>query len=447
MPPLNPARTLLTLFLAAQPLLPAAHAQAFSNSVEEMTETSTEEDFPVQASAVAAFSGSLRATAAPTLCIDVAGSSQANGAPLQIWGCNSTGAQAFTYHNGLLRAFANRCLDVKEGRNVNGTEVQTWDCWDGSPNQKWVAENGRLRWLNTNKCLDLPRGNRQFGTHLQIWDCTDGNVNQQWTIPGVGAAPDPTPAQAASAQGSGFVPAGYNLVWSDEFNGAQLDRSKWNVEVNCDGGGNNEQQCYVDSPKNIFLENGHLVIRVVKENYNGKSYTSGRINSSKKGDFRTGYFESRLKVPCGQGFWPAYWMLPTDSAYGTWPASGEIDIMEILGGSPQTLHGTNHFGPAWPNNKEATFQTGLSSGNFCGDYHVFGAQWEPTQITFYLDGRAYGQQQASGGYDWGSVGHWPFDQRFYTIFNVAMGGNWPGNPDAGITSGQMEVDYVRAYSR
>jgi beta-glucanase (GH16 family) len=242
----------------------------------------------------------------------------------------------------------------------------------------------------------------------------------------------------------------YVLVWSDEFNGSDIDPNKWEHEVNADGGGNNELQYYTDRSLNSWIEDTVLVIQALKENYTGpggtREYTSARLRTKYKGDWKYGKFEIRAKLPYGKGLWPAIWLLPTDWLYGGWAASGEIDIMELIGSEPAKVYGTLHYGGAYPANVHSGISYSLSEGTFASDYHIFTLEWEPTQIRWYVDGLLYQTQTEwySEGYDYPA----PFDQCFHLLLNVAVGGNWPGNPDETTLFPQrMEVDYVRIYQK
>jgi beta-glucanase (GH16 family) len=235
-------------------------------------------------------------------------------------------------------------------------------------------------------------------------------------------------------------PPGWTLVWNDEFNGTSIDKTKWEHEVNGDGGGNNELQYYTDFAENSYVKDGVLTIQARKENYQGKEYTSARMRTKYKGDWTYGRFEIKAKLPFGQGMWPAIWMLPTDWAYGGWPTSGEIDIMEMLGQETTKIYGTIHYGPAWPNNQSTggsyTLKTG--SGTFAGNFHVFAIEWDSTGFNWYCDNNLYFTTKHGQ----------PFDKRFHLLLNVAVGGNWPGNPDEGTYFPQkMYVDYVRVYKK
>lgn len=241
----------------------------------------------------------------------------------------------------------------------------------------------------------------------------------------------------------------WTLVWSDEFDGNALDTSKWSVqtgdgcEINLCGWGNNELQWY--QADNVEVADGLLTITARREAVNGRNFTSARIRTLDRGDWRYGRFEIRARLLQGQGLWPAIWMLPSDNAYGGWAASGEIDIMELVGHQPARVHGTLHYGGEWPDNEQSGDWYQLDSGIFAGDFHVFALEWEEGEIRWYVDGEHYQTQT-----DWYSTGGpypAPFDRRFHLVMNVAVGGNWPGNPDLSTPFPQtMEVDWVRVYS-
>ncbi len=237
---------------------------------------------------------------------------------------------------------------------------------------------------------------------------------------------------------------GWKLVWKDEFEGASIDTTQWTYEVNGDGGGNNELQYYTKSANNTYMKDGKFVIKAMRQDYKGKPYTSGRVNTKGKAGWKYGRFDIRAKTPVQQGVWPAIWMLPTDYVYGGWPQSGEIDIMETIGNKPKTLHGTLHYGPPWPNNKNIGGTIDLPKGTFEDEYHVFSCEWEENVIRFYLDDSLYVTRTPADL----SPHPWPFDQTFHMILNLAIGGNWPGPPDeTTVFPKYMFVDYVRVYER
>ena len=240
---------------------------------------------------------------------------------------------------------------------------------------------------------------------------------------------------------------GWVLVWRDEFDATELDRSLWDVEVNAWGGGNNELQYYTDRPENIRLEDGALIIEAHEESYTGaegtRSYTSGRVRTRGNGDWTHGRFEARLKVPTGQGMWSAFWMLPTDDAYGGWAASGEIDVMELLGHQPDTVYGTLHYGGSWPNNTH-TGAPFTSPSPYSDDFHEFAVEWTEDAFHWFVDGVLV--QTQTTWYSDGGAFPAPFDQRFHILLNLAVGGDWPGSPDATTTfPQQLVVDHVRVY--
>lgn len=236
---------------------------------------------------------------------------------------------------------------------------------------------------------------------------------------------------------------GWEIVWQDEFNGPEIDTTKWTHEVNGDGGGNNELQFYTASKANSYIKDGFLVLKAIDQPYRGKFYTSARLNTKFKGDWKYGRFDIRAKTPVQQGVWPAIWMLPTDGVYGGWPKSGEIDIMESIGHKPTTLHGTLHYGPDWPNNKHtgASYELPVP---FDQAFHVFSVEWEENEIRWYIDGELFSTKTAADL----DPHPWPFDQRFHLLLNLAIGGNWPGPPDENTTFPKyMWVDYVRVYQK
>jgi beta-glucanase (GH16 family) len=237
---------------------------------------------------------------------------------------------------------------------------------------------------------------------------------------------------------------GWKLVWADEFNGPEIDTTKWTHEVNGDGGGNNEMQYYVASKANSYIKDDFLVIKAAQQNYKGKFYTSARLNTKFKGDWTYGRFDIRAKTPVQQGVWPAIWMLPSDWKYGAWPLSGEIDIMESIGSKPKTLHGTLHYGDPWPNNKNTGKDVDMPEGDLSTQFRLYSVEWEPNEIRWYVDDSLYSVKTPKDLEPYS----WPFDQRFHIILNLAIGGQWPGPPDENTTFPKyMFVDYVRVYQK
>lgn len=236
------------------------------------------------------------------------------------------------------------------------------------------------------------------------------------------------------------------LIWQDEFEGSSLDLSKWEYQTGdgCDidlcGWGNNELQYY--KAENAAVSNGTLKITAKREDIGDKRFSSARIRTKGRGDWTYGRFEARIKLPTGRGLWPAFWMLPTDEVYGGWPQSGEIDIMELIGSEPATVHGTIHYGNAWPQNQSSGESFELHTGIFNDQFHEFAIEWEPGEIRWYVDDYLYATKTKSSVAPY----RWPFDRDFHFLLNVAVGGNWPGAPNSSTSFPQvMEVDYVRVY--
>lgn len=242
-----------------------------------------------------------------------------------------------------------------------------------------------------------------------------------------------------------------DLVWQEDFN--ELNLNDWNFEFHEKGWVNNELQSYDDSSENTYVKDGYLIIQPLKgmNADHTLKYTSGRINTQGKHTFKYGRIESRLKVPQGQGFLPAFWMMPDDeSFYGQWPKCGEIDIMEVLGNQIDTVYGTLHFGEPHQQ-KQGTYT--LKKGNFADEFHIFALEWDPGEMRFYCDGVLYKTVDdwftKWDGYDEKTFPA-PYDQPYYLILNVAVGGNWPGNPNSQTTfdeKAQMVVDYVKVYQK
>ena len=237
-------------------------------------------------------------------------------------------------------------------------------------------------------------------------------------------------------------PPGWVLDWSDEFDGPTLDRTKWVPETGGDGWGNQELEFYTDRPDNVRVDGGNLVIEARKEDYRGRHYTSARIKTAGKVERTYGRYEARIKIPRGQGIWPAFWLLGGDIAKVGWPRCGEIDIMENIGREPDLVHGTLH-GPGYSGDKAIGKPQRLDKGTYADDYHVYAVEWEPREIRWYRDGILYHTARPAT-----VTGDWVFEHPFFVILNLAVGGGWPGNPDATTTfPQQMLVDYVRVYKR
>jgi len=292
--------------------------------------------------------------------------------------------------------------------------------------------------------------------------------------------PQPSPAPT----GDDYHPAdkGWVAVWSDEFEGTELDCAKWEVEESCWGGGNDERQCYTDRPENIKVVNGLLRLKAYPEVYTGlqypyewadgrgdqvtQQYTSGKVRTRELADWTYGRFSARMKLPSGQGTWPAFWMLPSDNVYGSWATSGEIDIMEAvnLGATCDECEGNVgenrssgalHYGGEWPDNTFQFNHNTLQGGVEAKDkYHVFAVEWGEGLINWFVDGVKFytlgADQWHSGAVSKDTHPYAPFDQNFYLMFNLAVGGRLSeDNNDKGFVAAnfpaEVLVDWVRVY--
>jgi len=248
--------------------------------------------------------------------------------------------------------------------------------------------------------------------------------------------------------------SGYTLAWSDEFssaNGSAPDATKWTYDLGGGGWGNQELESYTSRTQNVQIQNGNLVITALQENYTGsdgiaRNYTSARLKTQNLFTQAYGRFEARIKIPKGQGIWPAFWMLGNDISQNGWPKCGEIDIMENIGREPGIVHGSLHGPSSVAHTSDSTSTVSLPPGkSYSDDFHTYAVEWEPGTVRFYVDSDNYAtftQAQWPGG------GQWVFNHPFFMIINVAVGGVWPGSPDASTQfPQQMLVDYVRVYSK
>jgi glucosylceramidase len=238
----------------------------------------------------------------------------------------------------------------------------------------------------------------------------------------------------------------YELVWSDEFDYEGVpDPAKWTCETGGHGWGNNELQYYTNGA-NVEVRNGSMIIEARNESFGSRDVTSARIITKNKGDWLYGRIEVSAKLPQGLGTWPAIWMLPTDWAYGDWPSSGEIDIMEHVGYEQNTIHTTVHTG-AFNHTKSTQKGKSLPYQQVDTAFHRYSIEWLPDRIYFFVDGKEqfvfdplrYAKDISSQ--------HWPFDKRFHLLINLAFGGNWGGTKgvDYAALPARLEIDYVRVY--
>ena len=239
----------------------------------------------------------------------------------------------------------------------------------------------------------------------------------------------------------------WTLLWSDQFNGranSAPDQMKWKYDIGrgSEGWGNHELQEYTNSTQNVFLDGkGHLVIRALQTKPG--AFTSGRLKTIGLFEVQYGKIEARIKLPYGQGIWPAFWMLGSDIATNPWPKCGEIDIMENIGREPSTVYATLH-GPGYSGGHGISSQTNLPRAErFASGFHVFGVEWSADGLEFFVDGKSYSKATRTS---LSAGAPWVYDHPFFLLLNVAVGGDWPQNPDPSTKFPQvMLVDWVRVW--
>lgn len=235
---------------------------------------------------------------------------------------------------------------------------------------------------------------------------------------------------------------GYTLAWSDEFNGNTINNSWWTFETGKTGWGNNELQNYTSSTENAFVSAGNLIIEARRESSGSNNYSSARMITKGQKVFKFGRIDIRAKAPKGKGIWPALWMLGNNIDAVSWPACGEIDILELLGHEPNKIYGTLHWGANAGSHASKGTSYVLGTGSFDQQFHVYSIIWTPDAIKILIDDQQYLQFAKS---DVGSSTY-PFNADFFFIFNIAVGGNWPGSPDSTTPFPQrLVVDYVRVF--
>ncbi len=235
---------------------------------------------------------------------------------------------------------------------------------------------------------------------------------------------------------------GYTLTWSDEFNGRSVDGTAWTFESGNNGGwGNNELENYTGRSENVFVSSGNLIIEARNETFGAQNYTSTRMITKNKKVFKFGRIDIRAKMPKGKGIWPALWMLGNNIDVVNWPNCGEIDILELLGHEPNKIYGTMHWGTGGGSHASKGGNYVLGTGSFDQQFHVYSIIWKQDSIKVLIDDQEYVQVTKA---DVGAT--YPFNADFFFIFNIAVGGNWPGAPDATTVFPQrMIVDYVRVF--
>lgn len=340
------------------------------------------------------------------------------------------------------------CTDENANVTIHNKSDSVVKITDADGKTTKVKSGEKSRVTSDAKADDNKDDNKDNKTDEKKDDTKDNNTSSGSSSSGSSSSQTPSGLTEAD-----LLKQGYKLKWKDDFNGDSLNKADWNVETHEPGWVNSEWQAYVDSADNIQVKDGKLLLKPIKtvDKDGNASYTSGRINTQGRHDFKYGYFECRAKVPTGKGYLPAFWMMPTDeNLYGQWPKCGEIDIMEVMGQETNKAYGTIHYGE--PHAQSQGTYSVSAADNFADNYHTYAVDWEPGKITWYIDGIKYHEES-----DWfsakenqGTVAYpAPFDQPFYMILNLAVGGSWVGYPDESTTydDQQFAIDYVKVYQK
>ena len=340
------------------------------------------------------------------------------------------------------------CTDENANVTIHNKSDSVVKITDADGKTTKVKSGEKSQVTSDSKTDDNKDDNKDNKTNEKKDDTKDNHTSSGSSSSG--SSSSQTPSGLTEAE---LLKQGYKLKWKDDFNGDFLNKADWNVETHEPGWVNSEWQAYVDSADNIQVKDGKLLLKPVKtvDKDGNASYTSGRINTQGRHDFKYGYFECRAKVPAGKGYLPAFWMMPTDeNLYGQWPKCGEIDIMEVMGQETNKAYGTIHYGE--PHAQSQGTYSVSAADNFADNYHTYAVDWEPGKITWYIDGIKYHEES-----DWfsakenqGTVAYpAPFDQPFYMILNLAVGGSWVGYPDDTTTYDDQEyaIDYVKVYQK
>jgi len=238
---------------------------------------------------------------------------------------------------------------------------------------------------------------------------------------------------------NGILKNNYRLVWHENFEGEVLDTNKWNIEIREPGWVNNELQAYTNRIENLVIEDNNLIIKTIKEKFKAASYTSGRINTSDKLEWKYGRFEIRAKIPKTKGVWPAIWLLSESIAEEGWPKCGEIDIMEHIN-NEDIIYGTIH-------SEEYNHMTDTQIGgnttivNLDENFHTFGLEWDENSLVWFIDDKIYHRVNKKDYFK----NDWPFDNKYFLILNQAIGGFWPGDPDNNFTSTEFIIDWIKVF--
>jgi beta-glucanase (GH16 family) len=398
--------------------------------------------------------------------LDVCGVCDGNIVNLSDCACPSGEIDACGICDGPGAIYECGCEDIQEGFCDCGKEIVI-DCDGNCCDPNWPFGSTGLDacyridvcgncgdFLSANECQDDCKDCNETCGGDAIEDCA-GECGGSATEDCAGICGGPAIEDECDVCSSENFDSQYVLVWEDEFEGDELDVEKWNIEEWPTGAFNEEEQAYTDATDNIYLNNGLLHIRALRETYdpdgNGEAdalYTSGRITSKHKGDWQYAKVEALAKVPVGDGTWPAIWMLPTENIYGDWPSSGEIDIMEYVGKETNlqfdifkahsSLHNSNYF-----QDLSNSGQTSSLNVNGVHEFHLYSMIWSKNIIIFYVDGEeVLIYNNLDSGFE-----QWPFDQHFFLVLNLAIGGTWGGTVEPEIFPVEFEIDYVRVFQK
>lgn len=355
---------------------------------------------------------------------------------------------------------------VYQGNGFNNSSIsQQWGYFVDNIYGLWFQPVKR----DTEIRISYPKDGKKGG------DMSGNSVT--YTIKGNSSYKDKLPSDMADItvedSSNPYTPSGWKMIWNDEFTGNKLDTTKWNYQegflldendINTAGWGNQELEYYTKDNVSVSDGNLNIIMKKQSKEFSQKNdstkkatakYSSGKITTQNKFSVKYGRVDFRAKMPTGTGVWPAMWMLPNDSRYGSWPLSGEIDVFEGRGRTPDMVFGTLHYGAQWPNNintsdvfnmvQDGKKKTGIA------DWHVYSVVWDAEIIKIYCDGKCYFKCTYGEWYSGSDRGnaYAPFDQRFYLILNLAAGGTFDSGyvPDDSFTSGLMKVDYVRVYQK
>lgn len=332
---------------------------------------------------------------------------------------------------------------------VTGTAENTLDFEVLTSGQLIFAPGDTLKEITINIVADEERETRESFT-VKVYNPTNAYIDKD--VATITIEDDDNNTAGIVIPSGGYTSPdsydGYHLAWADEFDGSELNLSDWTFETgdgcpnNC-GWGNNELQYYRED--NTSIVDGNLVITAKKQQYGGRDYTSSRIVTKGKKQFKFGRIDIRAALPKGQGIWPALWMLGSNIDAVGWPACGEIDIMELTGDIPNRVVGTVHYGASTSEHQfisNSRYTTGDES--YQDEFHVYSINWENNLIEFLVDGVVYHTITPASL----NGATYPFNKNQFFIFNIACGGNWPGSPDATTPFPQyMIVDYVRVFQK